>query len=53
MRTKIDLAGIQKPLVSENEIQDFISKTDAVFHIKTSAKTGENVKELFDQLCNY
>jgi predicted GTPase len=36
--------------VQDDEVEDFIAHNEIAFHIKTSAKTGMNVKELFEQL---
>jgi small GTP-binding protein len=43
---KIDLPEKE---VSQEEIDEFISKNN-LKHFKTSAKTGENVEELFDEI---
>lgn len=46
--TKADL--VQKPCVSEEEIQEVIDEYGLKGHIRTSAKTGLNIKEIFEKL---
>ena len=50
VRTKADLEYNKPPYVSEAEVLEFVAKSGILFHIKTSAKTGENVRELFERL---
>ena len=46
----IKIVGTKKDLVDEQSISDFVSLTDVSFDFLTSAKTGENIEELFFSL---
>ena len=46
----IKLIGNKRDLVSEQDIQDFVTTNNVSFDFLTSAKTGENIEELFFSL---
>ncbi|MGK0364972.1 MAG: small GTP-binding protein [Saprospiraceae bacterium] len=46
----IKVIGNKKDLVSEQDIEDFVKTTNISFDFLTSAKTGDNIEELFFSL---
>lgn len=46
----IKVIGNKKDAVSEEEILDFTEKTNVKYDFLTSAKTGENIEDLFNSL---
>lgn len=43
----IKVIGNKRDLVSEQDVEDFVASTNVSYDFLTSAKTGENIEELF------